>query len=82
VRFSQVGIAAVLRVPVAVIVRCHQLAADVLAHETIAAGILVNVVAEVHHKVEIFFSHVLIRREQADLVLLARCDREAKSIDI
>ena len=81
VRRPQRRIAAVLRVAVAVVVERQQLAADVLPHEVVAAGVLVDVVAEVQHEVEIFLGHVLVRREQADLEVLARRDGEPKPID-
>jgi hypothetical protein len=79
---AQRRIAPVLRVAVAVIVEGQQLAADVLPHELVSAGVLVDVVAEVHHQIEIFLGHVLVRREQADLEMLARRDGEPEPIDV
>ena len=52
-----------------------------LAHEVVPARVLVDVIAEVHHQVEVFLGHVLIRGVQAGLEVLARRDGEAKPID-
>ena len=65
------AIAPVLRIAVAVIVDGHQLAANMLAHQLVPARVFVNVVAEVHDEIEVFFGHVLIGGEETDLEMLA-----------
>ena len=75
-------IAAVLGVAIAVVVDRQQLAADVLAHQVVAARVFVDVVAQVHHEIEIFLGHVLVGREEADLEMLARRDGESEPIDV
>ena len=75
-------IAAVLGVAVPIVVHRQQLAANVLADEIVPAFIFVDVVAEVHYEVEVLLGHVLIGREETGLEMLARCDGEAKPIDL
>ena len=80
-RRTERGIAAVLCVAVPVVVHGHQLAADVLAHAVVDPGVLVDVVAEVHHEIQVLTGHVFVRGEVTLLVVLARRDRESQAID-
>ena len=66
---SRIG--AVLGVAVPIIFDRHQLAAHMLAHAILHTGILVNVVTQVHHKIQFFFGQVFVGRVKALFVLLA-----------
>ena len=76
VRGLKVRIGLVQRVPDPIRRQRRRLAYVVLPRQRRRPAILVDVVAEVEHEIEIFGGHVLIRREEAHLVVLARRDAE------
>ena len=73
----QCRVAAILRVPIPVVLERHQLAAHVPAHAIVAGGVFVNVIPQVHREIQILVRHVLEGRVEALLVVLARHERKS-----
>ena len=79
----QVGVGAVLRVALAVVVERGGLGRRSTARTGFSCGrVFVDVVAEVEHDVEIFLGEVPVRREVALLPVLAGREAEAHAIDV
>ncbi len=78
VRRLQIRIRAVLRVAVAIVLQRLQLGREMQSRPVFHGRVLVEVVAEKEHQVEIFFRHLAVRVEIAHFVVCARrkCEPE------
>ena len=70
----QQGVAAILVVTDPIILKRMDLFASVLANLLFPAGILVDVVAQMHDEIEVVLGHVFVGGEQSLLVMLARSE--------
>ena len=70
----------VLRMTNAIVIEREASLADVLANRIAMPAVLVNVITEVEHQVELVLGHVLVRGVQARLVVLTRSERHAQLV--
>ncbi len=79
-RVLQQRVAFVERVAIAVVVERHDLGAVVLAHRASADPAFIDVVAQVHHQVQVLFGHMLVGGVEAGFVVLAGGESETQSV--